>query len=271
MMPTQRRQAILAEVRKASAVSAENLAALFGVSVETIRRDLRQLRDQGLLERVYGGALSVQSTEGTFTARSTRHHDRKRAIAALAAGLIRPQDTVIIDIGTTALEVARALPADFRGRVLTNSVPVAMELSAREEIELLLSGGQVRSGDAACYGAQADAFFAQVYADKAFLGSGGLHAEAGLTDYYPHEVAARRVMIAHAGASYVLADSSKLGKVAVHRVCALTQVTAVITNEDSSKASAEAADALGAAGCDVLRVPVPEATTDPVVAAQQPD
>jgi DeoR family transcriptional regulator, fructose operon transcriptional repressor len=265
MMPTQRRQAILAEVRKASAVSAEDLAEMFAVSVETIRRDLRGLRDQGLLERVYGGALSVQSTEGTFAARSTRHHDRKRAIAALAAGLVEPQDTIVIDIGTTALEVARALPADFCGRVLTNSVPVAMELSARDQIELLLSGGQVRSGDAACYGAQADTFFAQVYADKAFLGSGGVHAEAGLTDYYPHEVAARRVIIAHTGASYVLADSSKLGQVAVHRVCALTQVTAVITNADNSKDGAGAADALATAGCHVLRAPVPEN------AAQQPD
>jgi len=256
MMPTQRRQAILAEVRKTSAVSAENLAEMFGVSVETIRRDLRGLRDQGLLERVYGGALSVQSTEGTFAARSTRHHDRKRALAALAASLVEPQDTIVIDIGTTALEVARALPADFRGRVLTNSVPVAMELSARDQVELLLSGGQVRPGDAACYGASADDFFSQVYADKAFLGSGGVHAQAGLTDYYPHEVAARRVMIAHAGASYVLADSSKLGQVAVHRVCPLTQVTAVITNADNSQPTAEAADALAAAGCDLLRAPM---------------
>ena len=258
MMPTQRRQAILAEVRKASAVSAEGLAEMFDVSVETIRRDLRGLRDQGLLERVYGGALAVQSTEGTFAARSTRHYDRKRAIAALAASLVEPQDTIVIDIGTTALEVARTLPADFCGRVLTNSVPVAMELSARDQVELLLSGGQVRSGDAACYGAQADAFFAQVYADKAFLGSGGVHAQAGLTDYYPHEVAARRVMIAHAGASYVLADSSKLGKVAVHRVCALTQVTAVITNADNSLTGAEAAGALAAAGCDMLHAPMPD-------------
>jgi DeoR family fructose operon transcriptional repressor len=268
MMPTQRRQAILAEVRKASAVSAEDLAGMFGVSVETIRRDLRGLRDQGLLERVYGGALSVHSSEGTFAARSSTHHDRKHAIAALAASLVGPRDTVVIDIGTTALEVARALPADFRGRVLTNSVPVAMELSAREQIELLLSGGQVRFGDAACYGASADAFFAQVYADKAFLGSGGVHADAGLTDYYPHEVAARRVMIAHAGASYVLADSSKLGTVAVHRVCALAQVTAIITDLDDSKAGAEAAQALSAA-CEVLRAPMPESAASEAV-AQQP-
>ena len=163
MLPTQRRQAILAEVRQAKAVSAEELARQFGVSLETIRRDLRGLRDQGLLERVYGGALSVRSTEGTFATRSALHAERKLAIARLAATLIGPDDTIVIDVGTTALEVARALPAAFRGRVLTNSVPAAMELAGTgRTIELLLSGGQVRTGDAACYGAQAEAFFARV-------------------------------------------------------------------------------------------------------------
>jgi DeoR/GlpR family transcriptional regulator of sugar metabolism len=117
------------------------------------------LRDHGLLERVYGGALPVQSTEGSFAARSTKHQDRKQAIARLAATLVKPDDTIVIDVGTTALEVARALPTDFRGRVLTNSVPVAMELPGNEKIELLLSGGQVRNGDAACFGRRADDFF----------------------------------------------------------------------------------------------------------------
>jgi len=244
LLPTQRRREILAEVRKTSAVSAEDLALRFGVSVETIRRDLRNMRDRGLLERVYGGALPVQSTEGSFAARSTKHLDRKQAIARLAATLVKPDDTIVIDVGTTALEVARALPADFRGRVLTNSVPVAMELSGTENIELLLSGGQVRNGDAACYGRRTDDFFEEFYADKAFLGSGGVHAEAGLTDYHPHEVATRRVIIAHA---------SKLGTVAVRRVCPLTQITAILTDSDDPQASKEAVDALVAAGCTVLR------------------
>src|SRR5580700_8411788 len=249
MMPTRRRQAILSEVRKASAVSAEDLAGMFGVSVETIRRDLRGLRDAGLLQRVYGGALSVRSTEGTFAARSALHGARKRAIARLAATLVEPEDTIVIDIGTTALEVARALPESFRGRVLTNSVPVAMELAVRDQIELLLSGGQVRPGDAACYGAQAESFFGEFYADKAFLGSGGVHPRAGLTDYHPPEVITRRTIITHSGASYVLADSSKLGAIAVHRVCPLSRVTAVLTDH---QASAEAIDALVSAGCTVL-------------------
>jgi DeoR family fructose operon transcriptional repressor len=131
-------------------------------------------------------------------------------------------------------------------------VPAAMALADREEVELLLCGGQVRRGDAACFGAQAEAFFADFYADKAFLGSGGVHAQAGLTDYHPPEVTTRRTIIAHAAASYILADSSKLGAIAVHRVCPLDTITAVLTDPE---ASAEAVDALTAAGGNVIPAP----------------
>ena len=257
MLPTQRRQAILAQVREQSAVSAEDLSRQFGVSVETIRRDLRRLGERGLLERVYGGATrpSGRSSEGSFAARSTRHIDRKRAIAALAASLVEPEETVVIDVGTTALEVARALPAGFRGRVLTNSVPAAMELSGRDDIELLLCGGQIRPGDGACSGAHGEAFFAEFYADRAFLGSGGVHPEAGLTDYYPAEVVIRRTIIAHTAKSYVLADSSKLGVIAVRRVCELDKVVAVIT--DDAENAAAYAD-LAAEGVRLLRAEIQE-------------
>lgn len=256
MLPTQRRLAILAEVRAEDAASAEALARRFRVSVETIRRDLRALHSDGLLERVYGGATrpSGRSNEGSFSARSVRNVEHKRAIAALAAGLIEPEDTVIIDVGTTALEVARALPAAFRGRVLTNSVPVAMMLADRGDIDLLLCGGQVRRGDAACSGAHAEAFFSEFYADKAFLGSGGVHAEAGLTDYYPPEVAVRRIIIAHTASCYVLADSSKLGTIAVHRVCPLDSITAVITDD----AAPEELSDLRSAGVTLLPATSPD-------------
>ena len=182
----------------------------------------------------------------------------KRAIARRAAALVEPGETVVIDVGTTALEVARALPASFGGRVLTNSVPVAMELSGRREVEILLCGGQVRHGDGACSGAHAEAFFAEFYADKAFLGSGGVHAEAGLTDYYPSEVVVRRTIIGHTAACYVLADSSKLGTIAVHRVCPLDRVTAVLT-DDQGESSAH--QALANAGVTVLRASVTERET----------
>jgi len=260
MLPTQRRQAILAEVSERSAVSAEDLAREFDVSVETIRRDLRGLQRQGLLDRVYGGATrpAGRSDEGSFAARSTRHVEAKRAIARLAASLVEPGETIVIDVGTTALEVARALPASFGGRVLTNSVPAVMELSARRDVEILLCGGQIRHGDAACSGAHAEAFFAEFYADRAFLGSGGVHPDAGLTDYYPAEVVVRRTIIAHTAVSYVLADSSKLGAIAVHRVCPLDRIAAVLTDDTQPAGAGPAAhpgaeEALASAGVSLLR------------------
>ena len=262
MLPSQRRQAILHEVRTAAAVSAEELARRFAVSVETIRRDLRSLQAKGLLDRVYGGATrpAGRSSEGSFTARSSRHIARKRAIAAVAADVIEPEETIVIDVGTTALEVARALPATFRGRVLTSSVPAAMELSGRDDIELLLCGGLVRPGDGACSGAHAEAFFGEFYADRAFLGSGGVHPEAGLTDYYPSEVVVRRTIISHTAASYVLADSSKLGLIAVRRVCPLDQITAVITDD---QADPDLVSGLEGSGATILIAP-----TEPQPAAQ---
>lgn len=159
---------------------------------------------------------------------------RKQAIAALAASLVGAEDTIVIDTGTTALQLARALPTTFQGRVLTNSVLVAAELSDRSNIGMMLCGGQIRPGDGACSGAHAEAFFANVYADKAFLGAGGVHPEAGLTDYYPAEAAIRRTIAAHSAAVYVMADTSKLGVIAIHRVCPLEQVTAVLTDEEEN-------------------------------------
>lgn len=236
------------EVRAATAVSAEALARRFAVSVETIRRDLRSLEAEGLLDRVYGGAtrLSGRSSEGSFASRSVRNVARKRAIATVAAGLIEPDETIVLDVGTSALEVARALPATFRGRVLTSSVPAAMELCGRDDIELLLCGGLVRTGDGACSGAHAEAFFGEFYADRAFLGSGGVHPEAGLTDYYPSEVVVRRTIISHTAACYALADSSKLGAIAVRRVCPLDQITAVITDDGADDAQVAELEGAGA-------------------------
>ena len=252
MLPTERRLAIVDEVRKSPMVRADELAQRFAVSVETVRRDLRALQHDGVLDRVYGGATRARrrSTEATFARRSSQHPDRKRAIAALAAVLVEPGETIVLDVGTTALEVARALPQTWRGRVLTCSVPVAVELAGRRGTEVLLSGGRVREGDLALSGTHTVEFFADYYADRAFLGSGGVHPVAGLTDYHPDEVDARRLVVERAERSYVLADSSKLGVIAVRKVCDLDRITAVLTDGDDNP---DAAAALTAAGVELIR------------------
>jgi len=256
-IPEERRLVIMERVRSRSLVKPAELADELGVSSETIRRDLVALEEEGLVRRVYGGATRTtgRAFEPTFEKRRMRHRERKIAIARLAASLIKPGDTLILDIGTSVAELAAELPRSHRGIVLTNSLLVANALADREGIEVTTSGGRVRPGDLACFGPVSEAFFRDYYADKAFLGSGGVHPEMGLTDYYPDEIASRRVILQHAAESYVLADSSKLGKVALRKVAAVDALTAVITDDGADEQELER---LEAAGVTVLVAAVQE-------------
>jgi DeoR family transcriptional regulator, fructose operon transcriptional repressor len=247
-MPEERRLAIAAAVRRQPLVRAGALADQFGVSIETVRRDLLVLEHKGILERVYGGArgVPVRSFEPPVGERRFRELAAKKAMAAVVVSMLSPGNTVILDVGTSVAEVARQLPWDFRGRVLTPSLPVAAALDGHEGIEVLVCGGQLRHGDMALSGPQAERFFSDFYVDKAILGSGGIHARAGLTDYYPAEVAVRQTILEHAAETYVLADATKVGHVALCKVCELRDLTAVITDwrvEPESAASLEAAGA----------------------------
>ena len=179
-------------------------------------------------------------------------------MASLIVSMLSPGNTIILDVGTSVAEVARQLPWDFHGRVLTPSLSVANALNGHDGIEVLVSGGQMRPGDMALSGRQAERFMADFYVDKAILGSGGVHAVAGLTDYYPSEVAVRQVLLQHAAETYVLADASKIGHVALCKVCDLSELSAVVT--DSRVPEQSLAD-LRAAGATVLVAELEGAST----------
>jgi DeoR/GlpR family transcriptional regulator of sugar metabolism len=252
MLVVERHARILEVVQERHAVSTEDLAQALDVSSETIRRDLVLLGQQGAVRRVHGGAATRLAFSGAEVAFEDRTHfasEGKAAIGALAAGLVTSGQTLVFDVGTTVLEVARALPPTFVGTVATCSLLVAAELAGRPQIEVLVSAGRVRGGDLAVSNADTLRFFSDIHPDIAFLGSGGISAEAGLTDFYPDEVATRRVILANAARSYVLADSSKLDRVAPHRVCALEELSAVITDRQLPAALQGTADQ---AGIDIL-------------------
>lgn len=232
MLPVARHDAIVSLVNGAQTVSTDDPVARLGVSAETVRRDLALLEHRGALRRVHGGAASVlgRGAEPTFTERIVIGHGAKTAIAQAAVGLIESGQTVVIDLGTTAVAVARAIPGTFQGTIVTPSLLVAIELAGRPGVDVLVSGGRVRGGDMACSNSHATALFTDLYADIAFVGSGGVDAIAGLTDYHRDEIDARRAVIRNAGRSYILADSSKLDRVAPHRVCDLDAVTGLITD-----------------------------------------
>lgn len=251
LLPASRRDCIVAELARRDVVRNDDLARRFDVSAETIRRDLLLLESHGLVRRIFGGAAraTARATEPSFEERRVANLPRKQAMARLAASLVAPGDTLAFDIGTSVAEVARALPLDFTGRALTNSLLVANELAARPGVEVLVSGGRLRTGDLALSGPEATSFFDRYFATRAFLGSGGVDAGAGLTDFYPDEIAVRQVLLRQAAQRYVLADSSKIGQVAVGRVCPLSELTAVITDH---QADAQAVRAIEQAGVTVL-------------------
>lgn len=248
MLPVERHEAIIEAISAAQAVSTEELVRLLSVSAETVRRDLALLEDQGAIRRVHGGAAAVADRRGaepSFSERSLTFHQAKAQLAKTAVGLLQTDQTVIIDIGTTAVAVARAIPRSFSGTVITPSLPVAVELADRPGIEVLVAGGRVRAGDLACSNAHAKAFFADVYADIALLGSGGVDARTGLTDFHLDEVDVRRTIIANSSRSYILADSSKLGQVAPYRVCGLGELDGLITDKTPPPSIAAAFEEIG--------------------------
>lgn len=248
MLPAQRHVQIHEALRSARVVSSEELARLLNVSTETIRRDLMLLERQGTLVRVHGGATGAtgfRGQEASFLERADMDRDAKAVIGAAAASLFVPGQTVVLDVGTTAVEVARAIPSSFRGTVATCSLLVAAELAGRPGIDVLVSGGRVRAGDLACSNYQTVAFFADLRPDIAFIGTGGVDVSAGLTDYHLDEVAARRLVVANSERCYALADASKFERVAPHRVCDLNALDGIITNGPLPAALQEALEQRG--------------------------
>ncbi|BFU43316.1 DeoR/GlpR family DNA-binding transcription regulator [Krasilnikovia sp. MM14-A1004] len=258
-LPEERRLQIAAQLRRDTRVRVEDLAHRFSVSGETIRRDLQVLEERGLLRRVYGGAVAQEERgwESALDERPVVRLDPKRAIATTAAALVEPGDTVILDLGTTVAETARALPATFAGRVLCCSVPVAAELTGREGVEVHLAGGQLRRADLACTGPSVERFLDQFFADRAFIAATGVHPKAGVTSDRLDEIPLRQAILRQAAETYVLADSAKLGQIAVGRVCVLSAVTAVITDSDADPSAVRALEQAGA------RVLVAPALTGP--------
>lgn len=255
MLPAERRRAIAQLARSHPGLRTEELATRFGVSDETIRRDLSRLERDGLLSRVHGGATPVEhrGDEPAYDRRVTLNSSAKVAMARAAVTQIAEGQALFIDVGTSALAVARALPAEWRGSVITPSIPVAVELAERQRVETLLLGGVVRPGDLTVSGEHAAAVLAEYYLDAAFLGSGGVDAEAGLTDFHPQEVAVRRLALARSHRNYVLADTSKHDVVAVRTVCGLAGFDALISESAPTGALAAALEEAG------TRVVVPAA------------
>ncbi|MBR5338472.1 MAG: DeoR/GlpR transcriptional regulator [Lachnospiraceae bacterium] len=234
-----RREQILTLLKKDGSVKVVDLVKRFGVSIETIRRDLEALEEEGFLRRVYGGAVreSRRSEETLLQERMVQNAAEKERIGKAAAAFVQDGDVIGIDVGTTTLEMARALlQRDLRIIVITNSIQIAATLSASEKIEVILIGGRVRHGELSVGGHMlTEANMRLFQTDKLFLGVGGITDRFGITDFREEETAFRRIGIERTKEVYALADHSKFGVTAMYHVCDADRIHTVITDAGTGR------------------------------------
>lgn len=242
-----RRRAIAALAQENGHVLVRDLAPRLGVSEMTIRRDLEVLESERLLTRVRGGAYTgaARSYEPPFALRAAHDIDAKRSIGAVAARLVSPGETAIIDGGSTALELARALAGRDRLSVVTPSLLVASELAREVGIRTFMTGGMLRHEELSLVGPTAQEAFSAFNCDVAFVGIAGIAADRGLTEYSLPDAYVKRAMLDAARRIVVLADRSKLGRVTLATVAPLSRIDTVVTDAPAHHPVLRAAAAAG--------------------------
>ncbi|WP_099867551.1 DeoR/GlpR family DNA-binding transcription regulator [Pararhizobium haloflavum] len=242
----ERRDRILGQLRLSPHVRISELADQFGVSTETVRRDVDALSRQGLVARAYGGAAaSTVGFQPPFGERNQRLVDERARIAGRAASLVKPGEVVMIDAGSTTTQFAKALAMlNVPLTVLTNSLSVATTLGQQPTIDMIICPGDFVASEAAVYGHETEAFLRRHHADHAFIGASGI-AEAGIMDANRPASAIKRVMIAQARQTTLLIDRSKFEKSYLSIICPLSDLDAVITDSPPGRMLEQA---LGASG-----------------------
>lgn len=270
MLATQRRHRILQELQASGTVRVADLAGVLGVSEMTVRRDIDTLDAEGQLLRVHGGATrngSFSAIEPEFVSKSAQATEAKRAIAAEALSLLRPDMTLLISGGTTTYEFARLLPRDLGLTVATNSIMVANALIPGPQgpggpggIRTLVLGGQ-RTPSEALVGPVTMHAMENLHADLCFMGVHGIDPEAGITSPNLLEAEVNAAMIAASAALVVLADASKYGLVGLAGIAPLSSIGTLVTDSGITTRGAgrPAADVLTQAVGDLRIAAVPAA------------
>jgi len=246
---SERRQQISALVRERGSVQVAPLAKQFGVSMQTIRKDLRFLETRGVMERSYGGGIRADAVnvtaEPALEVKRSSHADEKVRIGKLAAAMVSPGESIVLDSGTTTLQIARFLPDDEDITVLTNDIDILSVLAAKERLNIVMLGGMLRRRNRAFYGAQTVAALDDLRVDKLFLGVDGFDVECGITTHYEPEAMLNRKMVEAAREVIAVTDASKFGRVCLHRIITIENIHSLVTDGPVPDAIHSASDRFG--------------------------
>jgi DeoR/GlpR family transcriptional regulator of sugar metabolism len=245
MLTEERRQVILERLAHDGKVVVAELSSSLVVSLDTIRRDLQELADVGLLRRVHGGALPSAVGARPYAIRRAQAPAAKAAIAIATARLLRDGQVILLDAGTTTLEVARHLPTSLQATVITNSPPIAVALAEHASVEVKMLGGTLDKGAHAVVGAATVDALRSVRADVLILGLCSLHPEIGITVLDLEESYVKRAMIANAAEVVAVSSADKLGSAAPYVVGSVDELTHLVTDRSSARQDLEPYRALG--------------------------
>ena len=233
MEPHERQQIILERLERVGHVRISELTDEMSVSKMTIRRDLEVLEREGLHTRMHGGATSAapRGYEPPYALRARVELEAKQAIDRSAAALVGEGDSVIVDGGTTGLEIARALRGHAKLTVCTTSLRIAAELADDARIRLMIVGGTIRPGERSLSGELAESAFSNLRFDALFLTASGVSIADGITEWNLDDARVKRAAVASARRVVVAADATKLGQTAFAKVCDIDQVDVLVTDE----------------------------------------
>ena len=245
MLTKQRKQLILKKLNKDGQIVAKDISHQLGLSEDTIRRDLRELAHEGLLQRVHGGALPASPAVVNFAGREQLASSAKIAIGRAAAAMVRRDQVVILDGGTTTRELARYLPLDLRATVVTHSPTIAIELVEHPGVEVILIGGRLFKHSVVAVGAAAMEAIAQIRADTFFMGVTGIHPEAGLSTGDLEEAHMKRALSAAAADTIVLVSAEKLNAASPYVIAPATEASGIIVERTTPQEATAPYEKLG--------------------------
>jgi DeoR/GlpR family transcriptional regulator of sugar metabolism len=245
MLTTQRKKLILTRLAGDGQIIAAELARELGTSEDTIRRDLRELAKAGKLQRVHGGALPASAALGDLRVREQVSPQEKIVLGRCGAAMIRSGQVVILDGGTTALQVARHLDPGLRATIVTHSPTVAVELAAHPSVEIILLGGRLFRHSMVNVGAAVMDAASRLRADMYFMGVTGVHPDAGLSTGDAEEAAVKRALHQRAAETIVLASSEKLMAASAFVVASIQEVSLLVVPAETSARTTRALRAGG--------------------------
>jgi DeoR/GlpR family transcriptional regulator of sugar metabolism len=236
MLPAERRQLILDSLTRDGKVVATELSAALSVSHDTIRRDLQELADTGLLRRVHGGALPPNLTPLGYAERKRQAPTAKRALAKAAARLLRHEAVIVMAGGTSVVELAREMPHELKATVFTTSAPVAVELASRQHLDIHLIGGRFEKPALETMGAVAVDGLRAVQADLCFFSVWAIHPDVGVSVGHVDDVPTLKAMVGGAAEVVAIATADKLGTAAPFVVAPVDELTHLVTERVAADA-----------------------------------